>query len=93
VSARRIRCTVTSMNYSACGMAVGDWFEVGPEGFSMPDGQHFCYFAIASVLPLINGPLGKDDVDGWFDSKPVVQCPDPPEALRMTLSHAPEVTP
>jgi uncharacterized repeat protein (TIGR04076 family) len=90
VSGRRVRCTVSSFSYSACGMAPGDWFEVGPDGFRMPDGQAFCYFAVAAVLPLVNGRLDREDVDAWLDSAPEVQCPDPPEALRMTLSRAPE---
>lgn len=87
---RTVRCTVSSMNYSACAMKEGDWFEVGPDGFRMPDGGHFCYFAVAAVLPLINGRIDAEDVDAWLDSRPVVQCPDPPEALRMTLSRVPE---
>jgi uncharacterized repeat protein (TIGR04076 family) len=78
------------MNYSACGMKPGDYFEVGPEGFSLPAGQHFCYFAVASVLPVINGRLGGQTDDTWPDSAPLLQCPDPPEGLYMRLEPAPE---
>lgn len=91
MSVARVRCTVASMNYSACGMQPGDWFEVGPDGFRMPDGQGFCYFAIAAVLPLVNGRTDSPEFREWLDSAPLVQCPDPPEDLRMTLSSAPEV--
>lgn len=91
MSAGRVRCTVWSMNYSACGMRPGDWFEVGADGFTMPEGQAFCYFAVAAVLPLVNGRLGDEEgLDEWLASAPLVQCPDPPEALRMTLGRPPE---
>jgi uncharacterized repeat protein (TIGR04076 family) len=82
---RRVRCTVEAMNYSACGMRVGDSFEVGPEGVSLPEGKGFCFFAIASVAPLLNGRLDTPDVDAWLASRPLVACPDPPENLIMRL--------
>ncbi len=81
----RVRCTVESMNYSACGMEVGDWFEVGPEGVSLPEGKHFCYFAIAAALPLLNGRIDTPDVEAWLATRPYVACPDPPENLIMRL--------
>ncbi|GAA2245467.1 TIGR04076 family protein [Herbiconiux moechotypicola] len=90
MSGRTVRCTVESMNYSACALKKGDWFEVDAEGLRMPDGQSFCAFAIASVLPLVNGRLGDDDPDEWLDSKPLLQCPDPPEALWMRLENVTE---
>lgn len=86
---RTVRCTVESMNYSACGLQRGDWFEVSGAGLSMPPGQHFCFYAIASVAPLLNGRLDAPDVDEWLASGPLVACPDPPENLVMRLSPAP----
>jgi uncharacterized repeat protein (TIGR04076 family) len=86
---RRVRCTVESMNYSACGLAVGDFFEVGPEGLSLPEGRHFCFYAIASVAPLLHGRLDTPDVDAWLASRPLVACPDPPENLLMRLEAVP----
>jgi len=77
-----VRCTVVGMNYSACGLRVGDYFEVGPDGLVVPEGRPFCWFAIASVIPLVNGRLDDDD---WLDTRPLVACPDPPEALHMRL--------
>jgi uncharacterized repeat protein (TIGR04076 family) len=82
---RRVRCTVEAMNYSACGLQIGDWFEVGPEGLTLPEGKGFCFFAIASVVPLLNGRLDTPDVDAWLASRPLVACPDPPENLIMRL--------
>jgi uncharacterized repeat protein (TIGR04076 family) len=80
-----VRCTVEAMNYSACGLEVGDYFEVGPEGLSLPEGKGFCFFAIASVAPLLNGRLDAPDADAWLASRPLVACPDPPENLIMRL--------
>ena len=88
---RRVRCTVTSMQYSACGMEVGDYFEVGEDGVSVPDGKAFCWFAIASVIPLLNGRFGADG-DAWLASRPLVACPDPPEALHMRLERLADPT-
>jgi uncharacterized repeat protein (TIGR04076 family) len=85
MTGRAVRCTVVSMNYSACAMKEGDWFEVDADGLRMPDGQPFCAFAITSVLPLVNGRLDGVGSGDWLDSKPLLQCPDPPEALWMRL--------
>lgn len=93
MTAPRVRCTVASMNYSACGLQPGDYFEVGPEGFTMPEGQQFCYFAVASVLPMINGRMDGASADEWLDREPMLQCPDPPEALWMRLHRSPDQEP
>lgn len=85
MTGRRVRCTVESMNYSACALQTGDYFEIDSDGLHMPDGQPFCFFAIGSVLPLVNGRLGGADADEWLASRPLLQCPDPPEALWMRL--------
>ncbi|SDY56361.1 TIGR04076 family protein [Herbiconiux ginsengi] len=85
MTGRTVRCTVESMAYSACGLKTGDWFEVDADGLRLPDGLPFCAFAITTVLPLVNGRLDDDGADDWLASKPLVQCPDPPEALRMRL--------
>jgi uncharacterized repeat protein (TIGR04076 family) len=84
----RVRCTVDSMNYSACAMKPGDYFEVDAGGeLSMPDGQGFCYFAIASAVPHVTGYLGGAD---WPSPPPLVACPDPPEALYLRLERVGE---
>lgn len=86
-SDRVVRCTVESMAYSACGLRVGDSFQVGPDGVRMPDGQPFCWFAMASVISMLKGRVG-DDLDGWLATEPLLACPDPPEALLMRLEDA-----
>jgi uncharacterized repeat protein (TIGR04076 family) len=82
---RRVRCTVESMNYSACGLEVGDYFEVGPEGVSLPEGRHFCFYAMASAAPLLCGRLESPDIAAWLAERPLIACPDPPENLIMRL--------
>lgn len=84
MSGGRIRCTVESMHYSACGMSVGDSFEIDADGLCVRAEHGFCYFAIASVLPMLRGHHG-DDLDAWLASEPLLACPDPPEALHMRL--------
>ena len=79
-----IRCTVESMNYSASCMHVGDSFEVDEHGLRLPEGGSFCWFAMASVIPLLNGRIGPG-CDDWLDREPLVACPDPPEGVYMRL--------
>jgi uncharacterized repeat protein (TIGR04076 family) len=82
----RIRCTVESMAYSACGMVPGDAFEVDELGtLTIPNGRPFCYFAIAQVVPHLVGRLDGLPEDEWLNGSPLVACPDPPEALWMRL--------
>ena len=39
---------------SVCGLAVGDYFEVTESSrVRIPDGRHFCLYALQAVLPLL----------------------------------------
>ncbi len=82
---RGVRCVVESMNYSACGHVPGDAFEVDQDGLRITQGQGFCFFAIAAVLPLLKGRISEADPEEWLAGRPVVMCPDPAESLRMRL--------
>ena len=81
----RVRCTVEDMNYSACGLAVGDSFELSPTGVTVPEGKRFCYFAIASIIPAVLGRLAADRPDAFLRGRPLLACPDPPEALHIRV--------
>jgi uncharacterized repeat protein (TIGR04076 family) len=81
----RIRCVVESMNYSACGLSVGDSFELGSEGLSTTSGNGICFYAIASVAAAL---AAVDDRDAWLETQPRVACPDPPENLVIRLERA-----
>ena len=50
-----IRVTVERIEgRSVCGLAVGDYFEVTESNrVRIPEGKHFCLYALQSVLPLI----------------------------------------
>lgn len=89
----RLRCVVDSMNYSACGHLPGDSFEVGPDGLRLGQDSGFCFFAVNAVLPVLLQRLGSADIEEWLASRPVVMCPDPPEALRMRVEAAPTEEP
>lgn len=78
----RIRCVVESLNYSACGLAVGDTFEIGDDGVATTSGVGICFYAIASVASMLSAV---DDVDAWLASEPRVACPDPPENLVLRV--------
>ncbi|MBM7277463.1 MULTISPECIES: TIGR04076 family protein [Gordonia] len=80
-----VRCTVESMNYSACGLEVGDHFDLSATGVVVPEGKKFCYFAIANVLPVVLGRLDGAGADDYLSSSPLLACPDAPEAVRMRV--------
>lgn len=86
-----VRCTVESMNYSACGLVAGDHFDVIDGQLSLPTGRPFCYFAIANAIPLLSGRLDRPEGAEWLDSRPLIACPDPPEALYLRLERIPDL--
>lgn len=71
---------------SVCGLAVGDFFDVvNSSEVRIPDGKHFCMYALASVLPLLPAkqrPLASGD---WMGRDTEVACPDPEERLVMRI--------
>ena len=84
-----LRCTVESLNYSACGMQVGDHFDVVDGNLSLPTGRPFCYFALANVIPLLSGRLDTPAGEDWLATEPLLACPDPPEGVLMRLTRVP----
>lgn len=84
-SHHRVRVTVERLNYSACGLQVGDYFEVDGSRLSLPPGQPFCYFAMQAALPLIASKAQELPADHWFERKPFVCCPDPAEGVVMRM--------
>lgn len=89
----RLRCTVESMNYSACELAVGDSFDLGDRGVELPEGSGFCMFAIAAVASALAGRDGSESLDAWLAREPLVACPDPPENLVLRVRALPEKGP
>ncbi len=76
-----------------CGMQVGDYFEVtNSSELRIPEGKHFCMYAIASALPLLPAKQRALPTDDWLESDSLVACPDPEERLVMRIERTKTVT-
>ena len=82
-----LRVTVESIvGRSVCGLAAGDWFElVNSSELRLPDGKHFCIFALQSVLPLLPAKQRQLPANDWLERDSLVCCPDPEERLIMRI--------
>ena len=82
-----LRVTVESIEgRSVCGLAVGDWFElVNSSELRLPDGKHFCIFALQSVLPLLPAKQRQLPENDWLERDSLVCCPDPEERVIMRI--------
>ncbi|MEH1031387.1 TIGR04076 family protein [Micromonospora profundi] len=71
---------------SVCGMAVGDHFELTNSAhLRLPEGKHFCVYALASVLPFLAAKQ-RDLAEGdWLAQDSHFICPDPEERLVMKV--------
>ncbi|TBL32140.1 TIGR04076 family protein [Verrucosispora sp. SN26_14.1] len=71
---------------SVCGMAVGDSFDlVNSAHLKLPDGKHFCVYALASVLPFLAAKQRDLAAGDWLDQDSLFACPDPEERLVMKV--------
>lgn len=71
---------------SVCGLEVGDYFEVTDSSqIRIPEGKHFCLYALQSVLPLLPAKQRLLDADDWLEVDTLVACPDPDERLIMRI--------
>jgi uncharacterized repeat protein (TIGR04076 family) len=71
---------------SVCGLEVGDYFELTESSrLRIPEGRHFCVFALQSVLPLL--PAKQRDLapGDWLEQDTLVCCPDPDERVVMRI--------
>ena len=82
-----LRVTVDSISgRPVCGLAVGDYFEVTESSrVRIPDGRHFCLFAIQAVLPLLPAKMRRLPAEDWLEQDNLVCCPDPEEGLVMRI--------
>ena len=82
-----LRVTVESIEgRSVCGLAVGDWFElVNSSQLRLPNGKHFCIFALQSVLPLLPAKQRQLPENDWLERDSLVCCPDPDERVIMRI--------
>ncbi|MBM2822691.1 MAG: hypothetical protein HW413_1437 [Thermoleophilia bacterium] len=78
---------------SVCGLEVGDFFEVTESSrVRIPEGRHFCLFAMQSVLPLLPAKMRRLPDEDWLEQESLVVCPDPEERLLMRIERIGERT-
>jgi uncharacterized repeat protein (TIGR04076 family) len=71
---------------SVCGMQVGDSFDlVESSRLRIPDGKHFCVYALAAVLPFLAAKQRRLDPGDWLERDHEFACPDPEERLVMRV--------
>jgi uncharacterized repeat protein (TIGR04076 family) len=71
---------------SVCGMQVGDSFElVESSRLRIPEGKHFCIYALSAVLPLLAAKQRLLSAEDWLERDSLVACPDPDERLIMRI--------
>jgi uncharacterized repeat protein (TIGR04076 family) len=71
---------------SVCGMRPGDYFDlVASNELRLPDGKHFCVYALASVLPFLAAKQRQLPAGDWLEADNEVCCPDPEERLVMRI--------
>jgi uncharacterized repeat protein (TIGR04076 family) len=83
-----LRVTVDSIEgRPVCGLAVGDYFELtNSSQLRLPDGGHFCVYALAAVLPLLPAKQRQLPEADWLERESLVACPDPDERLIMRIT-------
>ncbi len=71
---------------SVCGLRVGDYFELTESNrLRIPEGRHFCIYALQAVLPLLPAKQRRLPDDDWLEQESLVCCPDPEERLVMRI--------
>ncbi|MBZ0292312.1 MAG: TIGR04076 family protein [Anaerolineae bacterium] len=83
-----LRVTVKAIEgRSVCSMSVGDYFELTESAkLRIPDGQHFCIYALSAVLPLLAAKQRDLAENDWLERDSLVACPDPEERLVMEIT-------
>ena len=78
---------------SVCGLSVGDYFELTESSkVRIPDGGHFCLYALQSVLPLLPAKQRQLPATDWLEQDSLVCCPDPDERVVMRIERIGERT-
>jgi uncharacterized repeat protein (TIGR04076 family) len=82
-----LRVTVERIEGRAvCGLKVGDYFELTESSrLRIPDGKHFCVFALAAALPLLAAKQRRLPRGDWLEQEAFVMCPDPDERTVMRI--------
>jgi uncharacterized repeat protein (TIGR04076 family) len=71
---------------SVCGLRVGDHIDlVESSRLVLPEGRHFCLYALAAALPLLPAKQRRLDPGDWLEGDSLVSCPDPEEGVVMRI--------
>jgi uncharacterized repeat protein (TIGR04076 family) len=71
---------------SVCGLQPGDYFELTESSrLRIPDGRHFCLYALSAVLPLLPAKQRRLPDEDWLEQETLVACPDFEERLIMRI--------
>ena len=83
-----LRVTVEKIEgRSVCGLSPGDYFELTESNrLRIPEGKHFCIYALSAVLPLLAAKQRQLAANDWLESDSLVACPDPDERLIMRIT-------
>ena len=72
---------------SVCGLQEGDYFDLTESNrLRIPEGKHFCIYALSAVLPLLAAKQRELAANDWLESDSLVACPDPDERLIMRIT-------
>ena len=78
---------------SVCGLQVGDYFELTESSrLRIPEGRHFCVWALQSVLPFLAAKQRRLAEGDWLEQDSFVTCPDPDERVVMRIERIDERT-
>lgn len=71
---------------SVCGLRVGDHIDlIESSRLVIPEGRHFCLYALAAALPLLPAKQRRLEAGDWLESDSLVTCPDPEEGVIMRI--------
>ncbi len=68
-----------------CGAKAGDHFELRGEMLTLPPGQGFSIYSLASVLPLLAAKQRPTARADWITSDAEIACPDPHCQSRLRI--------
>ena len=58
----------------------------------IPDGKHFCMYALGAVLPLLAAKQRQLPAGDWLEQDSLVACPDPDERTIMRIERVRRVS-
>jgi uncharacterized repeat protein (TIGR04076 family) len=71
---------------SVCHLKPGDYYEiVNSSEVRIPEGKHFCFYAMQAVAALIPAKQRQLPEGDWLERDNLVSCPDPEERLIMRI--------